>query len=245
MKTLPRAVGLGLLLAFQLRAGSQPANPGFQFGLNAGVFVYQGDLTPSRIGSLKTALPGVEIYAEKPFRDYLSIRANLAVSRLRGDESRYSSPAYRQERNLSFTTPLIEFSLLAVGHLPESDRQIFPYVMAGAGISYVNIQRDWSRVNESYFPEDHELWNGLQQDSLRRMPNFIPTLPIGAGARYFISDRFAVNLQATYRFTFTDYLDGFSHAVNSKYDDHFFSVTAGIVYAPARMKELKRPTVSY
>jgi len=232
-------------MALSLFSTAQADRSALEWGLLGGIFVYQGDLAPSRFGSFKTFQPGGELFAEKPLGNLLSIRANLAISRLKGDESRYNEPDYRQERNLSFNSPLIELSGLLVSRVPyrlNEEKKLDPYVFAGIGLAWLNIERDWSRINLNYFTEDHPVWQGLDQDSAYSLRNFFPTIPVGVGAKYAISDRWAIMGQATYRLTFSDYIDGFSEAVNPKQNDYFFSITAGVVYRPGWGKDLKCPT---
>jgi hypothetical protein len=81
-------------------------------GLGAGAYMYQGDLTPSRLGSFKTASFGLNITVKKPINYFLSARINMAFTKLKGDESKYNSPDWRQQRNFSFTTPVKEFTAL-------------------------------------------------------------------------------------------------------------------------------------
>jgi outer membrane receptor protein involved in Fe transport len=58
----------------------------------------------------------------------------------------------------------------------------------------------------------------------------IPVLPMGIGIRYPISSRISINAETSYRFTFTDYLDGFSKAANDSRRDSYLSHTVGLIY---------------
>src|SRR3989337_3176904 len=85
----------------------------FQFGISAGTFIYQGDLTPSSIGSYKTLRPAINIFAAKLFSSSFSLRANLAFGKLKGDDAKYDNPEYRQQRNFNFRSPVAEISGIA------------------------------------------------------------------------------------------------------------------------------------
>jgi hypothetical protein len=236
------------LVIASLIASAQAERKAMEFGLLGGIFVYQGDLTPSRFGSFRTLQPGGELYAEKPISHLFSVRLNLAASRLKGDDSRYAEPEWRQERSFVFSSPVVELSALFVSRVPykgSGERKIDPYLFAGVGLSWVNIDRDWSSINLNYFGEEHPIWQGIEQDSAYNLRSFVPAIPLGAGFNYAISDQWAIALQGTYRFTFTDYLDGFSRSANPGLKDSYFSATAGIVYRPGRGKDLKCPTVGY
>jgi len=86
----------------------------FEVGINGGAFIYQGDLTPSRLGSYRTLKPGVGIYIDRIITPILSFRTNLSLGKLKGDDSKYSVPEYRQQRNFKFKSPVLEISELLV-----------------------------------------------------------------------------------------------------------------------------------
>ena len=222
--------------------------PKFEVGINLGTFIYQGDLTPQRVGSLKTPTIAFNIFVSRIVSPSFSLRTNLALGKLKADESKYSSPAYRRERNFYFKTPVVELSELAVwnilGKNYENGKSGFsPYIMAGGGLSYLNIKRDWSRLNENYFLSDPAFFIGLNADIAHDLPRLIAVIPVGGGMRYSISQKLAVSGEILYRFTFTDYLDGFSQSVNPDKNDHFYSLTVGLIYRLGTKNKLNCPTV--
>jgi hypothetical protein len=202
-------------------------------GLNGGAYVYQGDLTPERFGSFKTIQPGFSLFAKKPINHFLSVRIHISFARLKGDESRYSKPEYRQQRNFYFTSPVAEFSGQLVWNIlgrNYEDRGIMPYIFSGAGISLLSIKKDYSRMDPTVFGESSDIYAGLAIDNSRGTPRALLSVPVGVGAEYPLSDRFSVNLETSYRFIFSDYLDGFSQSASPKYQDHYHSTSAGIIY---------------
>jgi hypothetical protein len=202
-------------------------------GLNGGAYVYQGDLTPERFGSFKTIQPGFSLFAKKPINHFLSARIHISFARLKGDESRYSKPEYRQQRNFYFTSPVAEFSGQLVWNIlgrNYEDRGIMPYIFSGAGISLLSIKKDYSRMDPTVFGESSDIYAGLAIDNARGTPRALLSVPVGVGAEYPLSDRFSVNLETSYRFIFSDYLDGFSQSASPKYQDHYHSTSAGIIY---------------
>jgi hypothetical protein len=56
-------------------------------------------------------------------------------------------------------------------------------------------------------------------------------IPIGAGMQYALSARLAITLQATYRFTTSDYLDGFKFSANPDKKDNYYGVSAGLGFS--------------
>ncbi|MGB4844913.1 MAG: DUF6089 family protein [Ferruginibacter sp.] len=202
-------------------------------GLNGGAYIYQGDLTPERFGSSKTIQPGFSVFVKKPINHFLAARIHMSFARLKGDESRYSKPDYRQQRNFSFSTPVAEFSGQLVWNIlgrNYEDRGIMPYIFSGAGISLLNIKKDYSRMDPAIFGDGSDVFTGLVIDNAHGTPRSVLAVPVGIGAEYPISDRFSVNLETSYRFIFTDYLDGFSQSAGPKYKDHYHSTSAGLIY---------------
>lgn len=227
---------------------SQNSLPKFELGINGGIFVYQGDLTPSRFGSIETMRPGINLYGRRFFSSSISIRTQLSISGLRGNDGLYASPAWRQQRNFNFRSPLVELSQLAEWNPISSnykEKALLPYLFSGVGLSFLNIKRDWSRYNAAYFDENSDLSTRLAEDIDRVPPKLIAVIPAGAGIRYGITPRLAINAEGSYRFLFTDYLDGFSKAANPKRNDHYYSITAGIVYRFGIINRLDCPTPKY
>lgn len=218
----------------------------YEVGIQTGPFIYQGDLTPSALGSFKTWTNSIGINGSKILNASFLVRGNLFFSKLRGNEALYSHPEYRQQRSFNFSTPLVELTgQLVYNPLARNyaDRGLAPYVFAGAGFNYLNIKRDWSNMNTEYFNSESAVAQGLLQDQQKQLPRFIPVLPLGVGVRYNLSSRFAVTAETAYRLTFTDYLDGFSQSVNPAKNDHYHSTTIGLVYRIGKKNTLACPVI--
>jgi hypothetical protein len=202
-------------------------------GLNGGAYIYQGDLTPNRYGSFRTIQPGFSLFVKKPINQFLAARIHMSFARLKGDDSRYSKPEYRQQRNFYFTTPVKEFSAQLVWNIRGrnyDDYGIMPYIFSGAGVSLIRVKKDYSRIDPAVFGESSDVYTGLAIDNARGTPRALLSVPVGIGAEYPLSDRFSINIETSYRFVFTDYLDGFSQSANPKQQDHYHSTSAGIIY---------------
>lgn len=234
MKALKKFAAIVLLsLFFSTKDSHAQFYKDMSVGLNGGVYVYQGDLTPERFGSFKTMLPGISLFAKKPINHFLAARLQFSMASLKGDDSRYNKPEYRQKRNFYFTTPVKEFSAQLVWNIlgkNYEDKGFMPYLFSGAGVSFIHVKKDYSRIDTTWFGESSDIFAGLAIDNARGTPRALLSVPVGIGAEYPISDRFSVNLEASYRFIFTDYLDGFSESVGPKYKDHYHSTSAGLIY---------------
>lgn len=230
-------------------ATAQTDNPKYEFGLNLGFLVYQGDLTPEKFGSFKTQRLSFGLHTSKIINPSFSVRANLALGKLKGDDALYSSPAYRQQRNFNFTTPVTELTAQLVWNVAGrnyADKGFSPYLFAGAGFSFLKIKRDWSTINTTYFvPETSEVWAGLAADSAHKLPKVLPVIPVGAGVKYFITPNWAVTAETSYRLSSTDYLDGFSQAANPKKKDNYLNYSIGLLYRTGKKNRLGCPVMRY
>jgi hypothetical protein len=207
----------------------------WEIGINAGTLIYQGDLSEGSLGYTKSLKPSVELFVSKSLDPYFTIRANLLRGSLGADESTYSTPAWRSHRNLAFNSSVTEVSAELVWDLygktyREGMRRLSPYFFAGAGFAILDIKRNWSRFDTSYFNSKSTASIGLGIDTLHKTPSFLPVIPVGAGLRYMVSNRIYINAEATYRITASDYIDGFSYAANPAKNDHYYGLTLGISY---------------
>src|SRR6185295_7593793 len=108
-----------------------------------GIFVYQGDLTPSDVGSYNTVKPTFGLYVSRVLNPSLLLRTNLALGKLYGNDGKYNSPEWRKQRNYRFTTPVTEISELLVWNMlgnnsNELGHRFSPYVFGGLGVTFLN-----------------------------------------------------------------------------------------------------------
>jgi hypothetical protein len=242
-----KPIGLTIILIINLFSlGAQTNISKYEIGASVGSFVYMGDLTPSRFGSFRTTRLGLNLHGSRILSPSFLLRLNLAIGGLRGDDAKYDNPEYRKERALNFRSRVIELTPMLVWNPLRSnyaDKGLSPYVFGGAGLNFVRIRRDWSRFNAEYFDEDVE--TGLAQDIDHSLPRVMPVIPVGIGMRYGISQRLAINAEAAYRFTFTDYLDGFSQAANPERRDNYHTISVGAIYRIGKKNALDCPVVKY
>ena len=227
---------------------SQSSPARYEWGLNLGAYVYQGDLAPGRLGSLKTIKPGIGISFARVFTPSFSIRAMFNLASLKGDETKYKIPDYRKFRAFKFTNAVKEFSMTAHWNLvgtKEYQTKFEPYLFAGLGLSFMKVKRDYSSFNAAYFSEANNLQARLATDLTERADRTIAVVPAGAGLRYNLSSSVVLNLETSYRFSGSDYIDGFSIAANTAKNDHFFSETIGISFKIGKKNKMGCPVMKY
>jgi OOP family OmpA-OmpF porin len=235
MKSISKIVLLIIVVFFSIsKSRAQGDQYHFEAGINIGTLLYQGDLIESPFGSFKGAKPMVNLWIAKPFNPYFSWRANLTIGSLSADESRFANPSWKRSRNFAFSTPLTELTGM-VQFNPYGDNgktsyhTLTPYLMIGAGAAFLNIKRDWSRV-DSVSGVKSSIQGGITRDSLQALPRVLPVIPIGAGLRWMVTPTIAVNAEAAMRFAFTDYIDGFSYSANPKRKDTYYGISLGISF---------------
>lgn len=246
-KYLPSAA-VALAFLFVTSANAQLNLPKFEIGFGVSAFVYQGDLTPNRLGSFETTRFGINLHGSYIVNAALILRTNLAIGGIRADERVYDEPDWRKQRALNAKTPIIELTELIVYNPLSSnynDRGFSPYIYAGGGFSILSVKRDASEFNAAFFGVHSPLPDQLREDSAHKTPGIVPVIPLGGGLRYNFSPRLSVHIESAYRLVFTDYLDGFSRAANPELDDHYQTYTLGAIYRIGRKNPLDCPVVKY
>jgi hypothetical protein len=234
MKNLSRAIiCLTLFLTILLPASAQKlTRPKYEIGARLSSLVYQGDLATSPLGSDGSPGFGAGLSGTWIIDWSWSLRANADYGSFKADDASYETPSWRRQRNFSFSTSLVELSaqmVYTIGNNYSAD-QLQSYVFAGAGMSFLNIKRDYSHSDPAYFANRTWLAKGLQADSQAALPQRCLVFPVGAGFRFGIGDYMSMYAEGTYRLMSTDYLDGFSRAANPSLLDHYTNLSIGVIY---------------
>lgn len=241
------AIGIILLFCFCNSSNGQTL-PGFEVSGGVSTFIYQGDLSPSKWGSYRTLRPGITVSGSKLLSRFWSVRMGLAVGGLRGNDSKFKTPAYKQERNFRFSSLVSEISAVAVynfrGTNGDNDwKVISPYAFGGIGFSFLRTRRDFADFNADYFGTESWVVEGLAADRSRSPASRLLVFPVGLGLRYPLTSNLSLSLETSYRVSFTDYLDGFSKSAGSQYKDYYYSHTASIIYQFGGNKGIACPVI--
>lgn len=212
----------------------------YEFGINAGTMVYQGDLAPHRAGDYTALKPFVGLSVSRLLGQYLAVSASLNFGKLTTDESRNSTPAWRQDRAFSFKTNVTELTTMLTWKLIKSTAyyqpRFTPYVFAGAGLAFLHTQKDWSKLNTTAYDAESQVQIGLASDIVQPAHRVIPVVPTGLGARYQFTRQMSFNAGINYRFTVSDYIDGFKYSGNADKNDSYFGISLGLQYSFGRYK---------
>ncbi len=183
----------------------------FEVGANIGVSYYEGDLTVSTVGGrLDQVNFGGGGFLRYNINNYVAARASVNYGRLSGEDG-----AERANRNLNFTTNVLEFALTGefniLGYQPYNLERVFsPFVFAGVALFKFNP----TTVYEGQTVDLQPL--GTEGQGLTAFPDRAPynltqfAVPVGLGIKYALNDAWNVGLEGGLRITFTDYIDDVS-----------------------------------
>ena len=220
----------------------------WQFGVNAGMFIYQGDLTPSRMGSYKTWRPAFGLNISRVLSPSFLARVNFAFGSLKGNDAAYNDPAWRKERSFNFSSSVKEISALLVWNIFGNngnvyDRRFSPYLFGGVGLNFLKVKRDYSNFNAAFFGDTADIQTGLTADQAKTPPRTLLVIPAGVGLEYYLNPHLSLLAETNFRYTTTDYLDGFSKAADPLKNDYYHSHTIGLIYKFGKKDQLGCPVM--
>lgn len=189
-----------------------------EIGVFLGGSYYIGELNPLRHINQFTKPAGGFVFRYN-MNKRLSARANLFFGNIEGHDS-FSNSEAAQQRNLSFKSPITEFS----GQLEFNfmDYQIgmekhrfSPYIFFGIAGFKFNPQGQFGNNWVSLQPLGTE-GQGLDGGASKKKYKLVQmSIPFGVGAKANLSKNIGVSFEWGLRKTFTDYLDD----VSTKYYD--------------------------
>lgn len=183
-----------------------------EFGFTAGAASYYGDLQDKIVPSYGVKPMGGIMY--KYFMNtHVGIRLGLNYTSLTAADSLSDIPA-KQERNLRFSTNLLEFhggfefNLLPI----EKDwGKITPYAFVGIGVFRFNPYTDGPNGERVYLrPLGTEGQNIPAYPDRKEYKLVNVSFPVGAGMKFFIGKTFFFTPEVGFRYTNTDYIDDVS-----------------------------------
>jgi hypothetical protein len=164
--------------------------------------------------------PGVSFYISATYKDVVAVRFSFQSGSVSAADSvlKRTAPLLQERygRNLSFSSSIREFSLLAETHplfwkLGANDKipSFSPYLIAGLGYYHFNpravLDGRWIDLQPLRLEGQGLAGSAPSPYSLRQF-----CFPAGAGIRYETGPLFNLRLECLYRFLLTDYLDDVS-----------------------------------
>ncbi|MEP7251894.1 MAG: hypothetical protein ABI683_05920 [Ginsengibacter sp.] len=220
-----------------------------EVGINIGPSFFLGDLGGHRgkgtgfIKDLNLPLTKVMkgLFAAVYPNEWLGIRAAAEIGELEGEDhiidTKGVNELWRKQRNLDFKSNISEaylaaevFPLMLLNASHEDYKpRLRPYGVIGVGVFHFNPKGSLTNAN------GYKTWYALKPlhtegEGFAEYPqkkDYALTqinIPMGAGAKYIISDRVNLSLEVLLRKTFTDYIDDVStEYIDPVYFDKYLS----------------------
>jgi hypothetical protein len=199
-----------VLLTAVLQVRAQTYFTSTEVGLSTGGSQYFGDLN-DRYG-FKTIDLAYGMYARKHLNQYISLKLGGYYTRV-GYSDKLNKDLYQRQRNLDFTTDIIEASFQAEFNFfrfvtGDPYHRFTPYLTMGLGGFLYDPYTTYNGNKYYLRPLGTEGQNAGFND--RKYTNFSPCVPIGVGAKFWVVGGINLTLEIADRLTFTDYMDDVS-----------------------------------
>jgi hypothetical protein len=159
-------------------------------------------------------------------KNWLGIRLAADVTYLEGSDDIINTTGinelYRKQRNLDFKSTVLEgyaaleiFPTMLFSRYADYQPRLRPYGLIGVGVFHFNPKGSLTDAS------GNKTWYALQPlklegQGMSEYPNAKPYkltqiyIPIGAGLKFYLSERINLSSELLYRKTFTDYIDDVS-----------------------------------
>lgn len=192
----------------------------FSFSIGTGTSTYFGELNSRN--SINDNLSQVNFGIEARLLNRVGARIDASYFTLSGDDRNAADSSFQRQRNLSFSSRNIHFQLHAIYYLRPYQGDYFkrwsfdPFVFSGVG--YMKFNPTAELGGETYLLRE-ALTEGVEYKQ------WVTTIPVGIGAKFKANEFLNVNLEVSYHFTFTDYIDD----VSNTYATEFANSTAQLL----------------
>lgn len=188
----------------------------WESGILAGIANSTGDIVEHDWGVINNTRPAMGIFVRYHHHPLYDFRFNAIYGRLSGSDLNASSGSWQQRRGFLFQTDIAEFSAQASWRpLGNSKPRFSPYVFAGAGGLFFDPKPDFSRNKLDY------LVKFIEEDKQADYAHWRLISFLGIGVDTHLGGRWTLGAEVGLRPTYTDHLDGVSHAGNPQKKDWY------------------------
>jgi OmpA-OmpF porin, OOP family len=174
-------------------------------------------------------------HARYKLNTQFSIKANL-----NGGFAKGSDAGSRNDRGRSYKATFFEFSGQFEYYLLTEEpkqRSSAMYSKKGMLNNYSSLSLyGFLGIGVNYSMLKHNYSSILPVDSYKSS-NVAPVIPLGIGVKYVIDERWFIGAELGYRWTFSDYIDGYKQIESSKHNDVYYFL---LFTANYRIKTTKR-----
>ncbi len=176
-----------------------------EIGFTLGTMYYLGELNQQHFNSKK---PALGMFVRKSFNKRIAWENHLVYGRVQAADSLQANEVFKN-RNLNFRSDIVEVGTqLEINYfnfkMTSSKDFATPYLFFGFSAFYSNPQGyyngDWYNLRD--IGTEGQTLNGGKK---YKLINF--AIPLGAGFRLSVGDRFGLTIFSGFRKTFSDYID--------------------------------------
>ena len=217
-------IALVMLTCVSLSAQSSNPYP-WEFGLKVGTASMGGDLIDQDIIILNQPSFGANIHLRRRLGNVLALKASLVYGSLESDETEGDNARRGFTSNTGVFEPalMLEFEPFAAKRFGDDGfkKILSPYV--GAGIGY----GIWGDVETNFNGRTSALIAQDMQDEADDSGGVV--FPLGAGIKYYLSEKSSLGIDVNYRLTGADLIDGVSASGDPSNDDTY--VLTGLTFS--------------
>ena len=208
-----------------------------EIGAWIGTTVYLGDLNPTV--SFKNARWATGIFYRYNFNNRMAVRAEMNYGFLDAADNRIKRYPYLQARNLDFKSQIAEVAItyeinfFKYSTFERNTKRWTPYLFGGISMFYFSpyTKYDGNKIAlEKVGTEGQKTPNRPNKN--RGYNSYSFGIPYGGGFKVALNQNWSLNIEASTRFTFTDFLDDVSGSYAEPEDVNFFINGSGPNIAP-------------
>ncbi len=208
-----------IILSFFLLVSIVGSSQNIELGLMVGGSNYSGDFVPE-LPILEETQLAVAIFGRYNLTDYLSFRGQFSQMSISGSDL-HSISNFVKTRNLSFKTPISEFSFIPEFNFTFLKDDEFlssfrPFIFAGVGYYMFNPTTTYQGQVIELQPLGTE-GQGLPGQPEKYQLNQI-AIPFGGGLKISIKNNWELAILGNFRYSKNDYLDDTSTSYAPDYD---------------------------
>lgn len=180
--------------------------------MGTGTSTYFGEL--NNRNTINNDLSQLNLGVEARLLNRIGARIDIGYLTLSGQDSNAPDSSFQQQRNLSFNSRNLHFQLHTIYYLKPYQGDYYkrwafdPFIFTGVG--YMKFNPTAELGGETYLLREART-EGVEYKK------WVTTIPVGIGAKFKANEFLNVNLEISYHFTFTDYLDDVSNVYASEF----------------------------
>ncbi|WP_436517040.1 DUF6089 family protein [Ekhidna sp. To15] len=192
----------------------------FAVSIGTGASTYFGELNSKN--TISDDFSQFNIGIEARLLNRVGARIDAGIFSLSGADRNAADSSFQRQRNLSFNSRNLHFQLHTIYYLKPYQGDYYkrwffdPFIFTGVGYMKYNPTADLGG-------ETYSLREAQTEGAEYR--KWVTTIPVGIGAKFKANEFLNINLEVSYHFTFTDYLDD----VSSTYAAEFTNATSELL----------------